>query len=109
MTGTIVMVTNGHLVWLLNKKDLLYTVKTESGMLQRRHIDQLRELATGTADPAVSSEVSSSPCDIGEPSHTSEPESESEADAPTEEPEEPPLDEQPPPEEETETEPVPHF
>ena len=73
-------------------------------MLWRRHIDQLRKLATSTANSAVSSEESTSPYDIGGPSCTSDPEHEPEADAPPEEPDEHPPDEPPPPEEETETE-----
>lgn len=59
------------------KGPLSYTVQTESGSLWRRHIDQLRELAGTaniTANSAVNSEESTSPCDIGELSRTSEPE-----------------------------------
>ena len=86
------------------KGPLSYTIQTESGMLWRRHIDQLRKLSTSTANSAVSSEESTLPYDIGGPSHTNDPEHEPEADAPHEEPEELPPEEPPPPEEETETE-----
>ena len=86
------------------KGPLSYTIQTESGMLWRRHIDQLRKLATSTANSADSPEESTSPYDIGGPSHTSDPEHEPEADAPPEEPEELPPNEPPLPEEETETE-----
>ena len=86
------------------KGPLSYTVQTESGMLWRRHIDQLRKLSKSTANSAVSSEESTSPYDIGGRSHTNDPEDEPEADVPHEEPEELPPEEPPPPEEETETE-----
>ena len=86
------------------KGPLSYTIQTESGMLWRRHIDQLRELATSTANSAVSPEESTSPYEIVGPSRTSDLEHEPEADAPPEEPEEFLPDEPPPPEEETETE-----
>ena len=100
------MVTNGCLVWLSNERGQypIYIVQTESEMLWRRHIDQLRKLATSTANSAVSSEESTSPYDIGGPYRTSDSECEPEADAPPEEPKELLPDEPPPPEEETETE-----